>query len=145
MINSIVDAISISLNSEFGDAYEIYTQKVEQGLQEPCFSIFCLNPTNTQFLGKRYLRKNMFCIQYFPESNEEETECNNVLERLFDCLEIINVQGDLFRGTKMNGEVVDGVLNFFINYDAFVHKTTTTTTETSAISELQRTETNVKG
>ena len=40
MINKIIDGISVAINSEFGDPYEIYTESIEQGLVEPCFSIF---------------------------------------------------------------------------------------------------------
>lgn len=122
MIQKIIDGISIAINKEFGDAYEIYTESIEQGLNEPCFSILCLNPTNELFLNKRYFRTNQFCIQYFPSSDEPRLECNDVLERLFDCLEVISVNGDLTSGTRMKSELVDGVLNFFVNYDVFVYK-----------------------
>lgn len=122
MMNKIIDAITVSINSEFGDGYEIYTESLEQGLQEPCFSVFCLNPTNELFLNKRYFRTNQFCIQYFPSSEEKNAECNTVLERLYDSLELIEVDGDLTRGTRMKSELVDGVLNFFVNYDMFVYK-----------------------
>lgn len=141
MINSIIDAISIALNSAFGEGYEIYTESVEQGLKEPCFSIFCLNPTNRLFRGERYFRQNMFCIQYFPSTDEKGAECNDVSESLFDCLEYISVEGNLTRGTKMHGELVDWVLNFFINYDMFVYKVK----ETTPMGELQKTNTGVKG
>lgn len=125
MINSIIQSISISLNAEFGDDYTIYTESVEQGLNEPCFFIFCLNPTNRVFLGKRYFRENGFCLQYLPaDKNRAREECNAVAERLYVCLEYISVTGDLVRGTKMNYEVVDGVLNFFVNYDLFFYKST---------------------
>jgi hypothetical protein len=122
MINKIIDAISISLNTAFGDGYEIYTESIEQGLQEPCFSVFCLNPTNALFRNNKYFRTNQFCIQYFPSTDEPKAECNAVLEKLYDCLELITVTDDLTRGSRMNGEIVDGVLNFFINYNMFVYK-----------------------
>lgn len=122
MINQIIDGISVAINSEFGDSYEIYTESVKQGLEEPCFSILCLNPKIDQFLGKRYFRTNQFCIHYFPSSSEPRSECQAVTERLMDCLELITVTGDKVRGTKMNGEIVDGVLSFFVNYDMFVYK-----------------------
>lgn len=122
MINKIIDAISISINSEFGDGYEIYTESLKQGLKEPCFSVFCLNPTNELFRNNKYFRTNQFCIQYFPSTREQKAECNTVLERLYDCIELITVNGDLSRGTRMNGEIVDGVLNFFVNYNMFVYK-----------------------
>ena len=123
MINKIIDGISISLNAEFGDNYKIYTESIEQGLKEPCFSIICVNPTNELFRGKKYFRKNLFCIQYFPSRKDEKyAECMDALERMFDCLEIIKIGEDLQRGTSMHGEVVDEVLNFFVNYDMFVYK-----------------------
>lgn len=123
MINSIIETISISLNAEFGNDYTTYTESVEQGLNEPCFFVSCINPTNRLFLGKRYFRENQFCIQYFPaDKGRVKEECNAVAERLYFCLECIDVSGDLVRGTKMKYEVVDEVLNFFVNYDLFVYK-----------------------
>ena len=122
MINKISDGISVAINSEFGDPYEIYTESVKQGLEEPCFSILCLNPTIDQFLGKRYFRTNQFCIHYFPSSNEPRFECQAVMERLMNCLEIITVDNDSIRGTSMNGEIVDDVLSFFVNYNMFTYK-----------------------
>lgn len=122
MINSIIEAISIALNAEFGDEYRIYADNIEQGLTEPCFFISCVNPTNNLFFGRRYFRENPFCIQYFPKDmSREKEECNETAERLFLCLELLTVDGDLVRGTKMRSETVDGVLNFFVNYDMFVY------------------------
>lgn len=124
MINSIIEAISVSLNEEFGDEYEIHMEEIKQGLKEPCFFIACLNPTNNVFLGKRYERTNQFCIQYFPKSAKKQRECSDVAERMYSCLEFITVDGDTkpLMGSKMNHQVVDGVLNFFVNYDFFTIK-----------------------
>lgn len=140
MINKIIDGISISLNAEFGDDYKIYTESIEQGLKEPCFSIVCVNPTNELFRGKKYFRKNLFCIQYFPKGEDKRSECMDVLERMFDCLEVIKVDEDLQRGTSMHGEVVDQVLNFFVNYDMFVYKV-----ESTDAMETMDLTSNVKG
>jgi hypothetical protein len=123
MINSIIEGICIALSAEFGDECTIYTDSVEQGLKEPCFFVLCLNPTNRVFLGERYFRTNQICIQFFPsEKDNKREECNAAAERLFRCLEYITVTDDLIRGTKMNSETVDGVLNFFVNYDLFTVK-----------------------
>ena len=120
MINLIIEGISIAINTEFGERYTIYTESVEQGLKEPCFFISCLNPTSKVFLGERYFRANQMCIQYIPTNTSvEKEECNAVVERLFNCLEYITVGEDLIRGSKMSSEIVDGVLNFFVNYDLF--------------------------
>ena len=120
MINKIIDGISVAINSEFGDSYEIYTESIEQGLIEPCFSIVCLNPTISQKLGKRYFKTHQFCVHYFPSSPEPKAECYSVMERLTSALEIIAVGDDQCRGTSIHGEVVDNVLSFFVNYDMYV-------------------------
>lgn len=123
MINSIIEAISISLNADFGDGYTVYTENEEQGLKEPCFFVSCINPTNNLYRDRRYFRQNQFCIQFFPaDRNREKAECNDTAARLFECLETITVDGDLMRGDKMEYQIVDGVLNFFVNYDCFVLK-----------------------
>ena len=125
MINSIIEAISRSLNEEFGDDYETHMEEIKQGLKEPCFFIACLNPTNNLFIGKRYERTNQFCIQYFPKSPQRQRECADVAERMYDCLEYITIDDDTkpIRGSRMNHQMVDEVLNFFVNYDFFTVKT----------------------
>lgn len=123
MISSIIKGISVAINTEFGDGYTIYTESIEQGLKEPCFFISCLNPTNKVFFGERYFRTNQMCIQYIPTNTSvEKEECNAVVERLFNCLEYITVGEEPVRGSKMNSEIIDGILNFFVNYDLFIMK-----------------------
>ncbi len=121
MINSIIAGISTTLDGAFG--YEVYGEEIKQGLKEPCFFVRCLNPTYNLFLGNRYFRKNNFVIQYFPKSEHNpNTECYTMAEELMQNLEYIPVLDGSIRGTGMHYEVVDGVLNFFINYDCFVYK-----------------------
>ena len=125
MINSIIDGICLALNEEFGNEYEIYTESVKQGLKEPCFSILCINPSQMQFLGKRYYKANSFCIHFFPSSADSNFEINSVRERLFSALEYITVDGDLVRGTHFTAETDEsGVLNFIVNYNFFIKKVT---------------------
>jgi hypothetical protein len=136
MINKIIDGICVAINSEFGDPYEIYTESIEQGLNEPCFSVLCLNPTINQFFGKRYFRTNQFCIHYFPSSIEKRSECQTVIERLIGALEYITIDGDQCRGTEMHFEVVDGVLSFFVNYDMYVYKDVPVETSMEDVSHV---------
>lgn len=130
MLNKLTDAISIKLYSIFGDGYKIYTETVKQGLDEPCFSIIPLPATNKQVVGNRYFKVNPFCIHYFPSTDEQFNEINNVLEDLFSILEYITLtetlngetKTSLVRGTQMRGEVDDGVLHFFVNFDLFCYR-----------------------
>ena len=141
MINTIMEAISVALDAEFGDGYETYIEEISQDMDGHAFFIQCPNPTDRLFLGKRYFRQNQFCIQYFPLSEDDRNrECYEVLERMNLCLEYIDVDGPMM-GTKMNGKVVDGGLSFFVNYDCFVYRRG----EAVPMMEEVSSETHVKG
>lgn len=126
MINKITDSICEAIYKEFGDEYEIYTEEVEQGLKEPCFSIICINSTHELFKRSRYFKQHQFCVHYFPSTEEKRTECFNVLDRLYNCLEYIEIKEEAekskVRGSDMNGEYSDSILNFFVNYNMFMNK-----------------------
>lgn len=122
-VNNIIDGICEAINNEFGDDYEIYTEVVEQGLKNPCFTVSCVRTDITQRLGNRYKRTNLFCVYYFPSDNiEKRLPAQDVKERLYNALEYITVDNDLTRGTKMDGTIVDNVLVFMVNYDMEVFK-----------------------
>lgn len=127
MLNKIITGISQKLDEEFNTEenqdYTIYTENVEQGLEEPCFFIFSLKPSNRQLVGNRYERKYPFDIHYFPKDEDNyNNEINEVTERLFTALEYITVDNNLVRGTNMNAEIVDNVLHFFIDFNMIVRK-----------------------
>lgn len=114
-INNIIDGISKKLFETFG--LDVYTENVDQGLNEPCFSIVLMKPKVNQVVDKRYFRSHSFCIYYFPK--ESIKEAYDIEERLFVDLEYIDVDGDLVRGSAMHGEYTDGVLAFFVRYEVF--------------------------
>ncbi len=122
MINKIIKAIGAALNNEFGDTYKSYAEEVTQGMEKPCFFILCDKPRNELFFNRKYFRSNAFCIQYVPSTEDIREECNEVAERLFQCLEYLQVEDSLLRGTKMEPEMENGVLYFFVNYDFFVYR-----------------------
>lgn len=125
MLNKIITGISQALDAEFNsenEEYTIYTEDVEQGLEEPCFFVFSLKPSSKQLAGNRYERKYPFDIHYFPKSEDSNNEINEVTERLFTALEYISIDSGLIRGTSMNAEIVDNVLHFFINFNMIVKK-----------------------
>ena len=94
-----------------------------QGLNEPCFFISVLQPSQTNFLGQRYFREHPFDVHYFPKTSGDNVELQTMGSELFDALEYITLlNGDLVHGTSMNYEVVDGVLHFKVNYNVFLRK-----------------------
>jgi len=131
MVNKIITGISQKLDSEFNsssDQYDIHTESLEQGLEEPCFFIFSLKPMQTKIVGNRYFSNQSFDVQYFPSNQlidgelKTNYELNEVEGRLMDVLEYITVDGGIVRGTKMNAETIDNILHFFINYNMIVKK-----------------------
>ena len=87
MINSIIEAISIALNAEFGDDYTTYTEEQEQGLKEPCFFISTLEPTHNLFRDRRYFRRQQFCIQFFPANRRLKGTSNSSPPAFAACAE----------------------------------------------------------
>ena len=120
MIDSIITGISTTLYGVFG--YENFKNEIPQDLNPPCFYIRCIEPGVKKFIGTRYLRRNHFVIQYFPSTDDRKGECYRVSEKMFECLEVIPVDDFFLRGTEMRFDVVDGVLHFFVDYNAFVRK-----------------------
>ena len=92
-VGAITSAVSTAVYNAFGDGYEIYTDRVTQGLHEPCFLVSCLSATRSVDLGRRYARTAQFSVQYFPKVEGDSTEINDVLERLLEALETIEVDG----------------------------------------------------
>lgn len=125
MTQDIIKAIAISLKNEFGADYSIYTENIEQGLKEPAFSIVLLTADNEQIVGGRYYRRANFDVHYFPQDKlNAKRECIDVAERLTLCLEIINSVDNIYHMIKMNYEIVDGVLHFFVTYNPIVKRVT---------------------
>lgn len=121
MTNDVIHCISRALDKEFG--YEIHMEEVKQDLVEPCFFITLLDSAAQIVVGKRYEKRNQICIQYFPESEQIQHECNEVAEMLTICLEYIEDEdGSFLHGTGMHYQVVDGILHFFVNYNFHVIK-----------------------
>lgn len=132
MINDIIDGIAGALSkvkTPSGAECTIYKESIPQGFKEPCFSIVHIMGENVPYLTGRYLKKNRFDIHYFPTpcnpEKREKEEMYAVENKLHFALEYIKVSDknkldNLFRGTKMSSEIVDGVLHFFVSYDRFV-------------------------
>lgn len=140
MIEKITDGILAALNAEFGDDYTLYTEEVRQGLKEPCFFVSCISPNTKLYRGRRYQHTNQFIIQYLTDVDEPRADCNSTAERLFSCLELITVDGDLMRGTGMEAVISDDVLTFTVNYDYFSYRQ-----NDIPVMEHKGTETNLKG
>lgn len=107
----------MKIRTEFQeDSYNIYTEEVEQGFCEPCFFIQCLSQSEKDKLSERFLAQHSFVISYFPKKGN--AECWQVQKKLQYLLYYITLEeGSLLRGTNRKGNITEGVLQFFVNYD----------------------------
>lgn len=102
----------------------IYKEKVEQGLKYPSFFILQLNVTQERDLRPyRWLNFQMN-IRYRPikDYNSKRSELDQLGLDMLDGLEEVEVEGKPLRGRDMNYEIIDGVLQFFINFRMRVKK-----------------------
>ena len=119
-VGAITSAVSTAVYNAFGEDYEIYTDRVTQGLREPCFLVSCLSGTRNVDLGRRYSRTAQFSVQYFPQVEGDSAEINDVLERLLEALETVEADGCLLHGRDITGTPHDGMLTVTASYDGFV-------------------------
>lgn len=121
MIQSIINGIINALRTEYVEkTYRIYTESTEQGLIEPCFSVLCLDAQGEREISDRFKRYFPFMITYFPSSAEPIAECNEVCEMLLGLLNEIETDMGVVHATDMpKGQVIDGKLQFSIQYDVF--------------------------
>ena len=118
MINKVLSAICTALYNEFG--YEVYKERIEQGLEEPCFMVECISPAIEQTIAYRKRHSYQFAITFFPEHSEPYKAINDAIERLYDSVGEISVEGDKVRGKDVETAVTDDVLTFTITYDFFM-------------------------
>jgi hypothetical protein len=122
MVNDIILGIAEKIRTAYAQGdYKLYTESIEQGFDEPCFFVQLITQAQTQRLGNRYRETHSFDVMYFPtEDGNENEECHNVSEELYQLLEYIAVDSDLIRGTNLNSKVQEKVLHFFVDYNVSI-------------------------
>lgn len=102
----------------------IYKEKVEQGLKYPSFFILQLNVTQEGDLRPYKWLNFQMNIRYRPtkDYNSKRSELDQLGLDMLDGLEEVEVEGKPLRGRDMNYEIIDGVLQFFINFRMRVKK-----------------------
>lgn len=122
MINAISDGISIALGETFGDGYKIYSENVQQGLEEPCFFIEYITSNFVPYIGNRKLWTHNFTIHFFCEGvNENLADMAVRVPLAIEYITLLN--GDLMRGTDISTRIEDDVLLVMVNYKHFSNKT----------------------
>jgi hypothetical protein len=117
MVNDIIDGIVGAIKVAFPDV-KIFTEQVKQGFAAPCFMIACANQAVSHSFDETYNCEFLFVVQYAPASaTAVKEECNSVAMELYECLELIDVNGRPTRGTRMGETFSGGLLTLSVNYN----------------------------
>lgn len=133
MIDQVIMAMAAKIHELFPDV-NIYTETVEQGLEEPAFYIHCINVNHQDQIAGRFIHSMPFEVVYFTDKGavDQYTKLQTLLVsmRLIMLKKVIEhevaegekpipdtVITNKIRGTELNGRIIDGELHFFVNYD----------------------------
>jgi len=127
-MTDVVNAVCDALFTAFGSSYKIYVNQVDQNLQEPCFFIKVLNPSQNQDLGRRYQKQQQISVQYFPSVRGTYSTLESACETLFDCLKDLTIskttgsvtESKILHGKDLNGQFTDEILTFIVDYGLFI-------------------------
>ncbi|PYI57024.1 phage tail terminator family protein [Paenibacillus flagellatus] len=112
-INDVRNGVVGALADAF-PASKIHDEEIRQGLRLRDFFVKLLTADQTREVGRRYMRTHSFDVHFFADTYEE---CHAVASTLYDIMEYITVAGGKVRGTRMNHEIVEDVLHFYVDYD----------------------------
>lgn len=99
---------------------DIYGEKIPEGFEAPCFFVKLLTAAQDKEIDRRYKRSHAFDIHFFPKGHEYNRESHEMAEKLYEVLRMVDINGDLYKGTGMNHEIVDDTLHFFVDFDFHV-------------------------
>lgn len=143
MINSVKDGIISALIAEFPKV-PVFDEPVEQGIVEPSFSVRCVQPNRELFRGNRYHQEMLYEVVYFPPADSRYQSSNETVQRLFDCLEIIELADHMqLRGKDMKSNTLeDFTVVFTVKYDTFLDKTVESDADKFETLEIERIDVN---
>lgn len=112
-VNDVRDGVIAALKAAYPER-KVYDEEIKQGFSSPCFFVKILTAGQNREVGRRYKREHSLDVHGYADTNDE---LRVVVENLFTTLEYVSVPGGSVRGIRMNHEIVDGVLHFFVDYD----------------------------
>ncbi len=130
MVKEVIDEVVLGIAAKIKEIYKgkenypIYTDRMEQGEERPCFFIKTLIDERKRETGLQddYYRDllNIVVIGYTLDGNTEIL--HSMIENLYDLEYIKLSDGSLIRAMKLHPKIEDDVLHFFIDYNLFIKK-----------------------
>lgn len=115
MIDQIIAGMATTIASLYPDC-TIYTEPVEQDLQEPAFYIHCIDVDQRDRIAGRFIHSMPFEVVYFPLNGL--SDIYSTLPVLLANLRAISLpDGTKIRGIEISGKPIDGEGHIFVTYD----------------------------
>jgi hypothetical protein len=118
-INDVRHAVIQTLLNAF-PLIPVSGDDIKQQLDPPCFYVKLLESTHRLEPGNRYHRDFPFLILYSGTDGNEDLY--DVAEQLTSALQVIALEGYQFNGANMKHHIVDGALQFNVDYSCTVTK-----------------------
>lgn len=113
----MINTISRKLYELF-EIDNIYSDSVEQGLNEPCFFIKEINSEVKDYRAERKRVRKSYCITYLSDKDRFDDELIEFGEKLLLNFEIMeDLEGKKYRAIDREIEIVDSQLNFYFKVD----------------------------
>lgn len=117
-INDVCQAVQAALEAAFPDV-PVTVEEHGHHLAPPYFYVKLLVPEQTQELGRRFMRRHPFDVQYVAQ-NPQNADMYDIAEQLTSVLQRVEVAGRPVRGTGMRVQIIEGDLHFFVEYNFHV-------------------------
>lgn len=119
MIDKIITGMATVIAGFYPDC-TIYTEPVEQDLQEPAFYIHCIDVDQKDLIAGRFRHSMPFEVVYFPLNGL--SDIYTALPVLLANLRAISLSdGTKIRGIEISGKPIDGEGHIFVTYDATLY------------------------
>ena len=127
----VIDAAAAAIAAAWPQI-PVYDEAIPQNLQEPCFSLRCIDAAQLRFRGERWKARCSLRIYFFPPAERPWRATAEALEGLNTALETIACKSGDARGSNMQAHVEDDVGVFTVDYEAFLIRRA----ETEGMEEL---------
>lgn len=126
MIKDIIEGVCSNINKYINTEgeYAVYTEAVKQGLNTPCFFVGCNKYSDELYRGNRYKVYAGIEIRFYfnQDSDTVKADTQSILEKLWDCTEIIDYDNGQLRGVERKWENKDDGLMFYVSYGFFYYR-----------------------
>lgn len=123
MLNEILQAAIARIGQLLGEGTTVHGTVPEEGTPKPYAVAGFSEVSEKQMTGPRFLRRNQLHIRYMADMTSEAgaAAAYEAMDLLLEGMRILTLEdGSLIRGTGLNCKAVEGVWDFFAEYQMFL-------------------------